>query len=362
MNVNFKTRRFSDDLLPLPLSYDVVRYSHSVFGGPKAAEIACDGDINDLWELVERLRCPVEIYSNYGDLVWWGYVHEVQLRVGSLRIGVSLENFHNKVAVAYSFVTPGTTNVGARRTTPWAQDSDSVTEYGIRELLYTTNGSTDDHAVAARDAILYQQRYPTPSITFESGQASSHEASLFCRGWFDTLKWRYYTAVAATVDTAIQAENICKTGQFFTAVNREITSGIETSQFRDGDGTGLDELSELLKMGTTANRRMLAATDPNRVLTIYEESPYNPGGNTTWLINSSGELYDPFGTPVRREACPVGVWARLQDVIPATVDTSKLSDPSIIFIDEFEYQPRDKILSFIPRNVEPWKIGRPPDG
>jgi len=66
---------------------------------------------------------------------------------------------------------------------------------------------------------------------------------------------------------------------------------------------------------------------------------------------------------MRKEVCPVGVWARLKDVIPGSVDTSKLADPTLMFVDEAEYEPATDSLKFTPRGLlNVWEIGTPIDG
>jgi len=359
MNVVFSSRDFSQILVELPLNYIVTRYSHSVFGGPLAAEISVTGNQNDLWEMMERLRCPVAIYSDKGDAVWWGFVAAIDLTVGNVQAGATIDSMANRIAVAYNATDPTNENVGARMTTAWVEDALSVVVYGTRELLLTSSGSTAQHAESARDMALASMRFPQPTITF-SETAGESGAILHCRGWFSTLDWTYYSAAAADVDTATQAKNIAVAkGPFFAGVKQDVTSGILTSAFRDGDGKSLYEIQELLKMGTSNTRRMLVSVDLNRYLTIYEEPlPTNP-----FLITRDGKLRDAFDNPVRAETCPVGVWMRLKDVIPSSADTTLLADPTLAFVDIAEYEVESKILRLTPRNLEnPWDVGRPTDG
>ncbi len=352
ITVHLQSRAFSDELQTLPVSYKVQRYSWSVFGGPKLAEVAVQGEENDLWEMIERLRCPLIIYSDKGDAVWWGYVAEVELTLPAWTVGVNIDSMYNQIAVAY-------TDDEGRKTTSWLADADSTAEYGTKELLYTSSGSAQAHAEAARAMLLAQKKYPIPTI----GPAQGGELGVVLRGrgWYDTLGWRYYQNLGTDlVDTATQISDIEGTaGEFITAVDLEVASGLSISEFRDGDGSALFEIEELLKMGTSNYRRMLAAVDINRRMRIYEE----PTSANPYLITKRGELRDAFDTPVRRETCPVGVYARLKDVIPSSLDTSKLADPSLMFIEEAEYMPGDDMLILTPRGEQsPWEIGVPSDG
>jgi len=359
VKVDILSRDFSAELATLPLQFTIERYSHSVFGGPKRATIKVTGEENDLWELVERLRCPVVIYSDLGDAPWWGFVADIQLRVGAWDVGVTIDSMFNYIAVAYAYTPEGESQSGERRTTAWGSDADSLAEYGQRELLQSVSASSDEHALAARDMILAQKKYPIPTIK-QATASPAAGATLNCRGWYDTLGWRYYAnAGTDLVDTATQISAIVGThGEFITATDLDTVAGLTTSEYRDGDSSALFEIEEMLKMGTSDFLRMLASVDINRRMRVYEE----PANDNRYLLTKQGLLYDGE-TPLRKETCPVGVWARLKDVIPGSVDTSKLADPTVMFIDEAEYEPATDTLRLTPRGLQNvWEIGRPVDG
>lgn len=525
-------RQFSGRALNQPNAVQKVeRYSHSVFGGPKAARINYTGGELDLWELIERLRCPVEIYSDFGDRTWWGFVAGVELKIGHIAISVSIDSMYNRVAVAYNLVDADL--VGERQTTEWMEDADSVASYGDRELLQTASESTAEWAAAIQEMLLNQKRYPIPALTMSGQTAQTPTASLLCRGWFSAFDWVYYSKTIAPVacttsgtgtqvlgnidnnaiiaqsfqlprqgtvrgiylllkkigsptddfiyeirsdnsgvpsstpgsrgtisgssistefawkyieleagadvvlagiqpywiyitrvkqvevddepvemyvsdadnyyeldvtegleytggvmklgnisatwrdrspdadlnfmvpysiteDTGIQAADIVTaSGQFINSL-AYINSGILSNPVRDGDGKAGFELMEILKMGTSNKRRILATIDAERNLMIYEEPQLTA---TNWLIDRNGDLKDRFDNPIRRETCPVGMWVRLKDVIPSSADISRLADPTLIFVDEAEYEVASDTLKFIPRDVQnPWEIGVVKDG
>jgi len=54
---------------------------------------------------------------------------------------------------------------------------------------------------------------------------------------------------------------------------------------------------------------------------------------------------------------------RMKDIIPASLDTTKLADPTTQFIDEMEYIPEEDRINPTPRGfIDPFKIGTPKDG
>src|SRR5512139_3936338 len=123
------------------LEWQVERYSTRAFGGPYEAIVQARGDIMSLWELLEVLRCPVQIRAPEGDVVWWGYVSEVDIIAVNplaqnnlpIQASASLETMFNRVAVAYNEDDNG--SIGERQTTDWLDDDHSQNIYGIKELL-----------------------------------------------------------------------------------------------------------------------------------------------------------------------------------------------------------------------------------
>jgi hypothetical protein len=511
MNCIFWERNIQNLLTPLNLKYIVKRYSHSVFGGPKLAEISAVGPDLDLWELAEYAGRPIKIISDKGDAVWWGMVGEIKINIGAWAVGINIDSMANVVGVAYE----DDEAQGQPKKTSWAEDFDSIAEYGRREILITSSGSNEIHAIAARDKYLSEKRYPIPIINPRKKDINS--VTLTCRGWFDSLAWRYAmippnlaysyetigsldysfgnnnaqqaaqgiwfsgdcnlasisvyvrkvgsptdnlqaslcvnsdgitpgaelttgTIAAASLGTdyawvnipvteylfsdydsyfiklsrtgsqdninyfqvcldnvvkyplgafvvlvganwdagpdadmpfRLYSDDIIETtqqiatlvsnyGQFLQGISIENQSGLYTASARDGNANAYYEISELLKMGSSNYRRILARIDEYRKMIVYEEPaiPLRPN-----MILQDGSLRDSYDTQLRKELCPVGIWARFKDIIPASVDTTKLADPSMMFIDEAEYTPENDQLSLTPRGfIDPFQIGRPKDG
>src|SRR4030042_3629839 len=105
---------------------------------------------------------------------------------------------------------------------------------------------------------------------------------------------------------------------------------------------------------------MLCEVTSGRRLRVYEEPVIPSKAN---FILKDGSLQDPYDTVNRKETCPGGIWTRLKDIVPASLDITKLADPNTMFIDEAEYIPDEDRLSLTPRGfVDPFQIGRPRDG
>jgi hypothetical protein len=163
------------------------------------------------------------------------------------------------------------------------------------------------------------------------------------------------------VETTQQVASLARNyGQFFRQVLMSAHSGIAVESYRDGDSTALFEIAQLLQMGTENYRRLLAEVDVTRRLRIYEE-PAIPAA--PYLIFSDGVIAEPNGLPLRSCTCPVGMWARWTDVVPPSVNTTRLADPALVFIDENEYEAASDRLTFLPRGMlDPFDYAKVSDG
>jgi hypothetical protein len=168
-----------------PQALKVVSYSHRAVGGPYQATIEQTGDKYSMMNALNLLRCPVEIYDDYGQCVWWGYIHEVSLKFGSINIGVSLDTMYNKVTVTYAGTEPD------MAITSVAEDADSENEYGYKELFETASDLSALQADNLRDVTLAQKRYPVPAVS-QADLKAKDKVTFICRGWWDTLSWQYY--------------------------------------------------------------------------------------------------------------------------------------------------------------------------
>jgi hypothetical protein len=163
-----------------------VKYSQSVFGGSKRAVIRAEGARADLWEFVEMLRCPVYLKDqSRAKNVWWGYVNKVTIHEASYSVSVSLDDMANRIAIAYTYQNE-------RFTTAWAQDTDSDSEYGQKDLLLTAREKSEAMALQFRSTELENRKYPVPSLSLNGKSRDDLLVQLDCEGWMSTLDWQYY--------------------------------------------------------------------------------------------------------------------------------------------------------------------------
>lgn len=311
------------------VTWVVERYAHRAIGGPDYADLVAYGSAHALGAVVGLLRGGVVIKDSREETVWWGYVDDVRLTLNNVQLGVGLGDMANRVRVAYSYVPPGSQTVGERRTTEWVEHAESIALYGAKELTIRAGGMTPEAAAQLAAGELARRAWPVPTAP-ELGAHGLH-ANVRCRGWWHTFGWFYYANAQTTAaDTADQCLLIGDANPFLAGLVADASSGITTSRYRDGDGTALDELTDLLAGGLADGRRMLATITPDRYLRVYPEPV---AGDADWRLYSSGALYTPYDTPALIHRCPAGVWARLADlVLPAGV-----ADPGRLFIEAVEY-------------------------
>lgn len=345
------------EVTPPGLRFTVERYSHTTLGGPLTLTAQATGAELSLWELIEMLRCPIEVFDRLGNSVWWGYIARVLVRAGAIELGVSLDTMFNNIAVAYSYVAPGTATVGERRTTTYASDADSILTYGTRDALLSLSGATDAQAAQVRALMLAQHRYPAPywQRTF-GGKAVA--ATIEARGWWSTLGWRMYAVgTTASIETTAQIANaLSSAGQFFTGTEIETASGISTSEYRDGETTAQAEVEDLLKAGTTGGQRLRAIVTRERRVRVMAEPA---AGDADYTLDGTSVLRDAYRNRVLVQTCPAGMWLQLVDTIPGTVNLSRLAEPSRIFVEEAEFSPaRNEYRPFARGVPTPWEIGQ----
>ena len=114
-----------------------------------------------------------------------------------------------------------------------------------------------------------------------------------------------FVCVADTGDQL--AEVAAVGGQFFPRITTQAT-GILTSPYRAGSLDCLQEVEQLMALGTAGQRRVLARVTPERHLHFYEQP--DPQEADIYL-DREGRFYTKEGVPLRPWFPPVGRFTRL---------------------------------------------------
>jgi hypothetical protein len=349
--LEFQTRAYASRLPPSVRSIKPTGMSWSVYGGCKMATIKATGNEKQMYEFVEYLRCPVEVFDYRAKSTWWGYVANVTINSGISSYTVSLDQMANKVAVSFvDTEASGTVNEEQSRSyTVYSNNAESVNEYGQKWFLYDAGKMRHGGAGALRDRITTQRAYPPAKLEFQGGRRDNEfTAEIQCRGWFDTIGWAYYVGTTYVLETTAQLRHIgtiATTGQFITAVQLDTNSGVTSHAMRDGSSTGLQEAMELMQYGGTNTLRIFAEVDNARRLRYYAESAVP--STFQYTINKLGQVTNQVGKPYKPWDIPVGVWAQARDVIPASADVTRIADATKIHIDEISWREGSEIPTIL---------------
>lgn len=145
--------------------------------------------------------------------------------------------------------------------------------------------------------------------------------------------------------TAIIADIATAVGEFIAGSDVEGTSGLLLSEAREQDANALDDIEELITMGTTNSRRVLAEVKADRRLRIREEPAASETGDYKLITGEDGGpvILDALGNVVERARCPAGMWLRVMG--PLTKGVLE-TDEEAAFVEGCEYDARSGNLRF----------------
>ena len=272
------------------IAFTINNYSHAAIGGPKRASISAFGTEADIWNLVELLRCGIDIYRDGGEKVWWGIVSEVQVRVGALSVSVSIEEMANRISVGYS-------SFNNRKDTDWAEDEFSVDKFGYKEIRLTLSDATDDQADKLRDTALEMKRLPVSNISFDSAVEGSLSATIYGIGFFDTLDWRYYAQAKGLEQYDGGGGGGQKLGVYYQA-NTIAFNSDGTITDSSGSGLGIFDEGDIIAVRNSSTNdgsyTVKSANDTEVEIDTSVGSLSNEGAGATVTLESAHSVTQSF--------------------------------------------------------------------
>lgn len=308
-------------------------------GGPEMAILESNADVTPA-QALDLLRCPI-VVSLAHTPVWWGFVESVDVGLEAWRVGASLENMVNTTAVAYSYVEPGSQEVGERRTTDWVWDVESREVYGVKSALLSVAGASDAQAESVRDTYLAQQRWPRAQVVEGTKGA---RLRVVARGWWDTLGWQYYGNTDTYAGTVVdRLELAVLAASFLTGTDVGVTGTPSASVYADGEATVKEYVEALLRTGGSGDI-WLADVLLDRVLRL-DRAALAEASTAHLRLGLDGALRTAWGDRVLWS--PVGQWV---DVDSADLWTlGYVSSPS-----PFLVQRAELLIQEGRWRVEPW--------
>lgn len=268
---------FIDDVAPQLADYE---HTISATGGFETCTLPFGVDsIEDALLWAERLLCPVQVTGPDADLIWDGYISQVELRVGGRSRSFSLDALANRVRARY------TTFLGTPGVTATASNSTSIALYGTRDGLLSLATLTQGGAETLRDSYLASRAFPraVPQTTIRMGAADARgvEIVLTCAGWYYTLDWvllertdtssEVATTQVGTLISGVSPGIGATNGFLSTATTLIASTGVSTTRKIEADTSYRAAIEQRLALGDTSDQRFAwGVFDAERRLTVAQ--------------------------------------------------------------------------------------------
>lgn len=143
---------------------------------------------------------PIQIFDEWGELQWWGWLAVAEQSLPGMRLLCDLEKMANRVAVVYRSLEPGEA-FGETRQTAWADDAESQALYGVKESLVMAGTMSAHEAEHWRDLELSRWRLPVLRVIPE--KADEPAMRLIAKGWHERLNWRVWQCENGVIGNAV---------------------------------------------------------------------------------------------------------------------------------------------------------------
>jgi len=140
----------------------------------------------------------------------------------------------------------------------------------------------------------------------------------------------------------------------YVAVAYTTTDGTANTSGKRGTtgwASDTDSISEFKRKELKISQSNMDATTAAALRDVALDQLKTP---PVWIALDSStklEIESPHGSPVRRDECLVGFWAKLVDTGIAAPDDAQLYNASLVFIEEAEYDCETDTYKPTPRNV-----------
>lgn len=340
----FQNLDYTARVLKPNVTYTVTRMSHNAIGGPRRAEITVSGNMMDLWEYVEYMGCPVEIRDEVGRLAWWGYVYESRSSNSTAKL--YCRGWWDKLSWRY-YLNSGTNSVATT-----TQISAIVANMATFVTAVDIDTASGINTVETRDG----KRRGQEEIE-ELLQAGTTNSKRLLATINHQRRMRVYEEPASLESTDFVFRGEAEVGASFDTMANKIWANWSepggggshnTAAVTDADSAAAyGEKSEQITLSAASAALAEQARNAELARRKYPVPTIELG---------KGDVMYFTGVKIPPYMVTAGQWLRLRDVIPQSVDTSRLADVSKIFIEEAEWsaggkdEPLGK-LRITPRDV-----------
>lgn len=255
--------------------YFNLKFSQRSEGGYHRASFSLRGPYEFMAAFMEDgLGREIRIIDNDGSVLWEGFIHDMELDVGSAVYRVDLTDMANAVWVRYRVRGSSTTERSVVQT-----NAASISKFGRKEFILS-GGELESTDIANDIALQYLNlhEWPQPApVRIDPDKELSEYPNLNIggHGWFDTLNWCTYNQTASTDSqgAGLQITDVIAdtdVGQF-VAVTDIKTNAVQVSKEYDADRRGGDIVKDIARIGdASANRYTVYMTNGRKL--IYEQA------------------------------------------------------------------------------------------
>lgn len=207
---------FTDDL-----TENHQNYTHTInaVGGFESASFSLGGTpeyLKDWYD--DGLMRRIVMYSPEAVPVWEGFVNRLNLTAGSLKKTKSIEGMFNRVYMRYNPLdTSLSPPLEKAPTTLVFDDILSQSEWGVKSVVISGGGRTDDMAFNWGRTILRERKQPVTGEDVSTGNVGGYSLEVECLGYYHTLKWiPYISALGGSVQAHQAIQEVL---QYFNGIN-----------------------------------------------------------------------------------------------------------------------------------------------
>lgn len=333
--------QLSDDLTAL---HESGQFTISAVGGFDTSSFtirAPQGFLDDFYE--DGLMRRVEWLNPEGIQIWEGYVHRIRYQTGQQEKTKSVENYFNRVYMAYSpLLTDFSPPVELPPELLILDDPEGQTKYGVKSVVISGGGRADDTAYDWARTVLKDRKKVPIGRSVSTGSGSIPQIQIEAQGYYHALKWLPYIKTATG---KIQAHQVIQEIlEYFHNINPwlSLDFGWMDYNFRRAR-RGYDELlscwdviENIISEGGAGGERWVGGFYQDR------QFIYKPAEDIEGLYASSFELYQALGDPAQfiydtALGAEVKPWDMTPDQVLHTVDSNVGGDRDLMYIEQITY-------------------------
>ena len=334
----FQNLDYSARVIKPNVTYSVDRLTHHTLGGPRRADISVKGTAADMWEFAEYIGCPVTIYDDVGRTVWWGYVHEFKASRKGARL--YCRGWWERVSWRY-YLNSGTNTV--ETTTQIAAIITNMAPFITATDILDASGIS---TLETRDG----KRRGSEEIEELLNAGTSSGYRLLGKVDESRRFGVYIEPLGSSVEDYWLTGDVEFGASLDTMANKVYATWTAPGSSNAHNTATYSDTDSQAAYGQKSEQLTLSAADATLAAAACTAELARRKYPIPTISVLDGKISNFSGIPIPDYMVRAAHWLRLKDVIPQSVDTTRLADITKIFIEEVEWS-RTGGLRITPRDV-----------